>query len=336
MNYSLTDQPKGTTYNGIDLVKFFCSLLIIAVHVPPLYSVSPLLNYGIQQYLARLAVPFFFTASGFFVFRKTSLHDFSFEASLHFTKKMLRLYGTWIAILIAGVTYHLWYMTAAVVAVLLVSFLISKKVSPKQVVLISSFLYVIGLLGDSYYGLIAPLDSIRLFHIIFAAFSTIFSTTRNGVFMGMIYVSIGMIFAYYPIKMKGKYALGGFIVSVLLLLGEVILLKMYDIPRNYNMYVFLVPAIFFLFYIATHMQLKDSKKYAALRVLGALMYYTHTLVYMLVSYFIPFIINHGAPSGIDNSVIIYGTTVICTFILSAVIYQASQTKRFRWLKWLYS
>ena len=64
-------------YNGIDLVKFICSYLVVIIHTAPLSSYfmtyGDLLHIYIIQYFCRLAVPFFFVASGFLLFRKTDL-----------------------------------------------------------------------------------------------------------------------------------------------------------------------------------------------------------------------------------------------------------------------
>ena len=47
-------------YNAIDLTKFICSILVVAIHIKPFGDNVDFhfLNYGIQNYLARIAVPF--------------------------------------------------------------------------------------------------------------------------------------------------------------------------------------------------------------------------------------------------------------------------------------
>lgn len=336
MNYSLTENSKQKTYYGIDLIKFICSLLVVTIHVPALLSFNKWLNYGVQNYLARLAVPFFFTASGFFLFRKTEPDRFSLDPSFRFAKKILRLYGTWIALLFVGGAEHLWYLVAVVVAVLLVSFLLYIKMPKKYILLLSAVLYVIGLLGGSYRGLAAPLDKIRPLHILFTVYSEFFKTTKNGVFMGMLFVSIGMLFAYVPIKMKKRYAVGGFVLSMLFLLGEVAALEWFGLSYGHNMFVFLVPAVFFLFYIASHLQLKPRKIYGTLRIVSILTYYSHMFVYYFVSHTLTFALNAGLPKALDNSLVRYGATVVLTIALSLLIYRLSQKKHLHWLKWLYS
>lgn len=56
-------------YYCVDLVKFICSILVVMIHVAPFgvnNNVYTLFNYGIQHYLARIAVPFFFVPQGVF------------------------------------------------------------------------------------------------------------------------------------------------------------------------------------------------------------------------------------------------------------------------------
>lgn len=50
------------TYPGIDILKFIFACLIPLLHIPFGNGVPVVL----QQYVARLGVPFFFAASGFF------------------------------------------------------------------------------------------------------------------------------------------------------------------------------------------------------------------------------------------------------------------------------
>ena len=53
-------------YDAIDLMKFILSLLVVALHVPPIRE-----GYEHLRIICRLAVPLFFITSGFFFFKKT-------------------------------------------------------------------------------------------------------------------------------------------------------------------------------------------------------------------------------------------------------------------------
>lgn len=53
-----------TNYNGIDIARLICAILVMMIHVPPLGNLGGIgvfkyLNYGIEGYATRIAVPFF-------------------------------------------------------------------------------------------------------------------------------------------------------------------------------------------------------------------------------------------------------------------------------------
>lgn len=71
----------------------------MSVHVAPFgltdNETLQLLNYGIQQWLARIAVPFFFISSGFLLYRKSSLNNFSLDRTKLYVVKLIKLYVIW-------------------------------------------------------------------------------------------------------------------------------------------------------------------------------------------------------------------------------------------------
>lgn len=87
-------------YNAVDAAKFFCAILIVTIHFPPLgnAAVSPLaqaVNSFFRSYLGRIAVPFFLLSAGFFLFRKTASQPFSAAPSKAYVLRILRLYVLW-------------------------------------------------------------------------------------------------------------------------------------------------------------------------------------------------------------------------------------------------
>ena len=172
----------------------------------------------------------------------------------------------------------MWYLGATVIAIILLSLCFHFHIRLGYIYTIACVLYVIGLLGDSYYGIIAPLENIRIFNLVFKGYTLAFSTTRNGVFMGFIFVLMGAAFSNCGIKLKPRTALIGFAVSVLCLFFEVFLLNYNDIPIEYNMYVFLVPTTFFLFSFAVTAEVKDRPIYKRLRNIGMIVYFSHLFV----------------------------------------------------------
>ena len=149
-------------YNAIDAAKFFCAILIVTIHFPPLgnAAVSPLaqaVNSFFRSYLGRIAVPFFLLSAGFFLFRKTASQPFSTAPSKAYVLRILRLYVLWTILylpwiirearesgknlltgllsflrnfLLTGSYSHLWYLPALAVAAALVGWLLRKGLRP--------------------------------------------------------------------------------------------------------------------------------------------------------------------------------------------------------------
>ena len=56
-----------TAYTGIDYFRLGAALLVIAIHTSPLASISEGEDFFLTRIAARVAVPFFMMASGFFL-----------------------------------------------------------------------------------------------------------------------------------------------------------------------------------------------------------------------------------------------------------------------------
>ena len=336
---SCSDYPVDYQFNGIDIVKFICAFLVCAIHIQPfnveLLGVEKLsyLNFGLQQYLCRIAVPFYFTASGFLLFRKTEFINLNESRIKSYCFKILRLLGTWTLLLFVGGSAQLWYLGALVLAVIILNVLIKKNISMRWIVLISIILYIIGLLGDSYYGFIEPLKNYFIPKLFIVGYETVFTTTRNGIFFGLIFVLLGAVFAQKRIVINDILAVIGLFISLIMMLFEVYLLKRYSHPKDFNMVLSLLPVIFFLFYFATHLNLKNHSIYRSLRVIGMIVFFTH----LFVNYFVALSIEIAKNKlGIDLSSFQFIITIFFTTILAVLVERLSKTNRFQWLKYLFS
>lgn len=82
---------KQCRLGGLDRFRPVAALLVVAIHTGPLLSWSRDVNYLLCDILARLAVPFFFAVSGYFLVPELRARGVS--ALLPFLKKGLLLYG---------------------------------------------------------------------------------------------------------------------------------------------------------------------------------------------------------------------------------------------------
>lgn len=258
-------------YDVIDIIKFLCAILVVAIHTHPFREFSRYLEFGVANVLARIAVPFFFATAGYFFTIKILNSDEKRKVLINYLKKLITLYLGWSAIyfyfdiqaiskhsnslylitmqyiknlLLFGSHFHLWYVVASILAIILLYIaLVNNKA--KSFFVISLLLYIVGLLGDSYFGLV-KYNSFLL--NIFKSYFKLLGNTRNGIFFAFPYVMLGAIIYLRPNKNKNNHIYA--IISFMLLVAESFTLKYYKIPKDYNLYIMLMPfTYFFLNYL---------------------------------------------------------------------------------------
>ena len=82
---------KVKNFNSIDIAKFVMAILVMSIHIST--GLSPSTNDFLSNCLARIAVPFFFIASGFFFFRKTE--NLEFKNLIKTLKRIFLLFLGW-------------------------------------------------------------------------------------------------------------------------------------------------------------------------------------------------------------------------------------------------
>lgn len=145
-------------YSGIDVAKLICALMVIAIHTQP-FSHHVWLDRG-AGIITRLAVPFFFVTTGFFL-------DFSnTKKVMKYIVRLIVLYAIWTIIylpfssisvkklLLTGIVEHLWYLPAAIIAVFL-TWLVG---TPRKSIVISGALMIIGTLMSTYQPMISRIS----------------------------------------------------------------------------------------------------------------------------------------------------------------------------------
>lgn len=113
--FSLNTLPLNFKFNGLDVMKFICSVFVVMIHIAPIpdildnISASDYLNFFIQHCVCRVAVPFYFTTSGFLLFRRMNLSSPDNTLIKSYCFRLLRLFGTWMFLLFIGGNEHIWY-----------------------------------------------------------------------------------------------------------------------------------------------------------------------------------------------------------------------------------
>ena len=277
---------------GIDWLRLAAAILVIAIHTSPLADFSETGDFILTRVLARIAVPFFFITSGYFLLSR--YHD-SDRKLRHFLKKTGWIYGASILLYLPlnfrngyfsqsqllpellkdlifdGTMYHLWYLPASMLGMLIAWKLVEKLDFSKGLVM-ALLLYLVGLFGDSYYVVVEKLPLLKAFY---DRLFELFDYTRNGLFFAPVFLMLGGFIADERRKLSSVEAGVGFLISLGLLLAEALILHRHSFQRHDSMYVFLLPAMYFLFHLVL---LWKGRRIPLLRPASLVVYLIHPLV----------------------------------------------------------
>ncbi|MDO5422908.1 MAG: acyltransferase [Eubacteriales bacterium] len=202
-----------------------------------------------------------------------------------------------------GTFYHLWYFPAAVEGLLLLAllqWLFSKpprrslsgsnrhsmypaqsatpasNLPVKKICLgICLLLYLIGLGGDSYYGLWKHAPAVKGFYDWMFQF---FGYTRNGLFFAPLFLCLGWLLRDVP-RLRREFCGAGFLLCLGLMSMEAFLLRYFELQRHDSMYICLIPCMAFLFLWLLGSRVRAS---AACRSLSLTIYLIHPWMIVLV------------------------------------------------------
>lgn len=255
-------------YPGVDRFRLAAALLVICIHTAPLASFSETADFALKT-AARLAVPFFFAATGFFVlgsefcpggrgakpssrlrrfWKKTgilyavstllylpvTLYSGNFPKT-DFPFSLFR-WAVW-----DGTFYHLWYLPAVLLGAGIVWVLARLPLWGGAAV--CAGLYAAGVLGDSWFGLAQRVPALRSFY---SALFLRMDYTRTGLFFAPLFLMLGAVLAARP-RPRTRVCAAGFAVSLAALFGEAFALRAAGWPRFDCMYVSLPFCVYFLF-----------------------------------------------------------------------------------------
>lgn len=344
-----------TNYKTLDIFKFICALLVISIHTYPLLTFSKTANFYVSLVIGRIAVPFFFVCSAFFLFKKLNIScgiKSKYNSSIlkNYLIRLLKLYIIWCILyfpftiitwinngfgisdivvylrnfIFAGGCYHLWFLPAMAFSTIIVYLLIFNYRSNTKIVKICLSLYVIGAVINIFGN---NLMQIPVLSSIIRVYDAIFTTTRNGIFFAPIFTFMGYYIARNDFNDNKRWLSGAILISLIALLLEASLYHyVFKIDNDLiSMYISLVPLMFYLFNLLIKVNLKTRINGRFLRQLSTLMYLAHIgfvdILYMLNTY-----LNW-------NNLMIYLVVVVLTLFLSTIIVLLSD--RFKILKELY-
>lgn len=270
---------------ALDWFRIAAAVLVVANHTSPLATVDAGADFLLTRVLARLAVPFFLMVTGYFLAaggwrkagqtaKKLLLYDL-LATALYLPLSFSIIGWDWAEwlrrLLIDGTLYHLWYFPAAIVGIGVVCLL--RRLGAGAALAAALALYVLGLLGDSYWGLTQQLPLLGPFydHVIFA----LTEYTRNGLFYAPLFLLLGS----FGFRMKRVPSAVCFAAALLAMAAEAWTLHSLDWQKHDSMYLLLPLAMLFLFSLLLDF---NRGQRPALRHISLLVYLVHPWCIVLI------------------------------------------------------
>lgn len=322
-------------YCQIDRFRIIAALLVVAIHTSPLLTLGILPDYLFTRVLARIGVPFFQAVTGFFVLTPClGGGNDTIKPVFRFMIKTSVLYGVSIllylpvniyaghwhgvnslwqvlkVILVDGTMYHLWYLPAVAFGVLFV-WLLLRYTGLKAATGITMALYIIGLLGDSYFGIVS---SVPWMDTLYRWIFTCCDYTRNGLFYAPIFLIMGVWAAKGEILWSRPKAFFAFFISLLLMLFEGTILHEANVQLHDSMYVMLPSCVLFLMLWLSSFSGTSDKR---LRDISLIVYIVHP--WAIIALRGAANVMGLAPLLIENSIVHYLTVSAISFAVAGVI-----------------
>ncbi len=221
---------KSTGFKGVDIAKFVMAIFVVAIHTLPFFGSVNNNVVDIFQETVKLAVPYFFMASGYFLFLKIYKEsDKSNQLKILkiYGKRIFKLYLYWTiiylpitiiesfnnnivltndvllfvrGILLVGESYYswpLWYLLSMIYSLVIIYFLFRLKFKISLIFGFSIIVYIASIVMNYV------MDGQIIGEYASASRNLIQYSFGNGrIFSGMLYIMIGAMLARPSIKIQ--------------------------------------------------------------------------------------------------------------------------------------
>lgn len=249
--------------NVLDVMKLCMAAVVVAIHTNPENNLDWKQGKEAIRIIYTVAVPYFFMTSGFLLFKKA---EFPLQTKIdksrvrNYVIKIGRFYAIWTLlylpmtiwgfakegtpflksvlifvqnVLFVGENYSswlLWYLLALIVAILIVYVCSSLRLKWWHILLFAILLHAFGLFLDHCrdYGLLSDITNV---------YYSIFRTTRNGFFIGLIYVVLGMKLAHLQSNNKKRTTSIATVGILIGFIGSVYRYPFADVLFAYSLFV---------------------------------------------------------------------------------------------------
>ena len=291
-------------YNSLDICKLLMAFCVVAIHTHPLEHCTITFVNNIYDSFVKMAVPFFFLSSGFLLAQK---FESSFAAQNNiaivrkYLLKIIKMYVIWTIVYLPMAIYHyissgngilksvllyirgfifigeqynswhLWYLLSTIYALALVLIFLYLKLSPNQVVIISSIVFLISI-GIDYLSAYTG-NSNTFIELLIKMIKVSIGSGR--ILTGFFYIPLGIVLSHSQPKLIVSW--------LMLILGYS--LNVF-VENSYLSSLLVAISSIGFFCVINSISLPDSIVYPFVRKMSTVTYFVHmyiwTFYYMLV------------------------------------------------------
>lgn len=329
-------------YNAIDLLKLFFSICVVGIHTGIMQNESSNIEWGILHAIFRLAVPFFFVCSGFFLGLKLYRANSREEGLIQIKKYVKRLIIPFIFWMVIGLPIQiysyreysfimiiiriirdiifypwgaLWYVWGLLVAIIII-IPFYKKGKIKSAMIIGGILYFFALVCNNYYFVVEN----TVFQKIVDLYLKVCVSPRNGIFEGLYFVSTGIYIS--KLISEGKN-LNTFkhkailIIAYILLIFEIFLIKGNTYKDDHSLFVMFLILIPEILIVITNINIKLDTKF--IRNYSTGIYFIHRPTINAIKVVLV-IFNFSI-----NSYAMFGAVMVIAIILLTIFYKINNS-----------
>lgn len=332
---------ESKNFNSIDLFKLLMAIAVVAIHTNPIERWTNPTAIAIVVMLEEWAVPFFFVASGFFLFNgmkkpyidginridKYMIKIFIMYCAWTIISFPLTLYGYAVSgnsvmscilsyikyFLFVGKlynSYHLWYLLALLYALAGIRFMIKKGFSPYAISTVSAVIYLFAEIMKIFMEHADTLDGVL--HKFVSLYQFVFN--NGGIFTGMVYVSAGMLIACYRFNIN-KWFGAALLVSV-------------NIAKLFCDISILMPVeACLLFMLLLMVKLPEHEFWEKCRKVSTVIYLSHLIFYSIYTFIV---LKNPNKLGLDS----FAVTLFLSLLNALVLIRAQKREHFKLLKYI--
>lgn len=309
----------------VDILKLFFSVCVVAIHTNVYDFLPSKTGYILKRAVGRLAVPFFFLISAFFLKQKINKTGDAKKAIKDYCVRLLYPYiifetisviinvfieikqGYLLKDVATSILKHLifypfgglWFVWASIIAAIILYFFIKHK-KLNYAILLGLLFYVFMLLFNNYHFVAVKLK----FDWLYKSLCDIIICPRNALTVALPYMSIGM--KCYDLKdnvCSLKRKIFFLFVLYLLYLLEIYAIYLFGYAiEDEGYYILQLPITILLVQISTYIEVGDNIIYKKMREISTGVFFIHSPLNTILSVFIE--------SGLVRFVLVIATSVV--------------------------